>query len=117
MRLSLCSLCLLTSLLGFSQKVTRTIAIEKGQTFLNLPVHSSKSASKMRIKLDNKTLDEFSISLTDGTPEFWAFFDVSPYQGKTLNLEADVPDAKSIGFDKVVAADRFPGQDSLYKEK
>jgi fructan beta-fructosidase len=100
-----------------AQKVTRSIAIGQGHKFLNLPVHSSKNGTKMRIKAKGKTLDEFVISLTNETPEFWAFFDTTPYQGQTLEVEADAADAKTIGLDKVFPDSKFPGQENLYQEK
>lgn len=99
------------------QTITRSITIGQGQKFLNLPVHSSKNTTKVRIKLKDKVLDEFTINLTNETPEFWAFFDTTPYQGQTLTLEADAPDAVAIGFDKIFADNKFPGQENLYQEK
>lgn len=112
----------------------REIKIQKGQTFLNLPVNNSDRLLRLKIKLEDKTLDLFTINLATEKPEFWTFFDVSAYQGKTLTFEAEniprgpfrqttgdnansvIPDLKANSLETIFADFRFPGQDSLYKE-
>src|SRR5687767_1056202 len=85
--------CCLISLAVFScaqgQTLNREIPIKKGQTYLNLPVKNSSAMVRSRIKLKDKILDEFTIKLADKNPDFWVFFDVSAYQGKTLTVEVE----------------------------
>ena len=114
----------------------REIKILKGQTYLNLPVNSSDRLVRATISVDGKPLDRFTINLAEENPEFWTFFDVTAYQGKTITIQiedapnrfpgrntrnANKPDEisllKSKGFYKIFADSKFPGQDSLYKEK
>jgi fructan beta-fructosidase len=117
---------------------SRDFQIKKGQTLLNLPVSSSGRAVRATIKLDGKAITQFSINLSD-KPDFWTFFDVSPYQGKTLTLEignqgggggrggapgaqanaapAAPPELNTKALDMVFADVKYPGQDSVYKEK
>jgi sucrose-6-phosphate hydrolase SacC (GH32 family) len=114
----------------------REIKILKGQTFLNLPVNSSDRMVRATISEDGKPLDLFTINLAEKNPEFWTFFDVSAYQGKTITVEiadapnrfpgqstqntskpAEVPVLNSKGLNRIFADSKFPGQDSLYMEK
>lgn len=117
----------------------RDIQIKPGQTLLNLPVNSSSRSVRATIKLTGKAITQFNINLSDN-PEFWTFFDVTPYQGKTLTLEignspqrgfgggggtgaqtnaanATPPELNTKALDMVFADVKYPGQDSVYKEK
>ncbi len=114
----------------------REIKILKGQTLLNLPVNNSDRMVRATISVDGKPLDLFTINLAEKNPEFWTFFDVSAYQGKTITIEiadapnrfpgqnppnvsipSEIPTLNSKGLNKVFADSKFPGQDSLYIEK
>jgi fructan beta-fructosidase len=115
--------------------VKREIKIKKGQIFLNLPVNSSDRLLRVTIKIEGKILDRFTINLAaDKKPEFWTYFDVTGYQGKSLTIEAenaprlfprqtpeenvksDTPVLNPDILATIFADIRFPGQDSLYKE-
>lgn len=116
-----------------AQTLTREIAIKKGQTYLNLPVRNSGRMVRSRIKLNNQVLDEFTIKLADSDPDFWVFFDVTPYQGKKLVVEVEkvqrnrperdptVSEAGELlsadGLNLIYADTHMAGQDSLYQEK
>lgn len=125
---------------GLAQDTIRQINIEKGQVYLNLPISESNPLTKARISHDGKLLDQFTLKLTGDKPDYWVFFDVSRYQGKTLSIEvsnehipmrgafADITQSsnrkttislaeRSKGLQLVFAADHFPGQDSVYKEQ
>ncbi len=114
----------------------REIKILKGQTLLNLPVNNSDRMVRATISVDGKPLDLFTINLAEKNPEFWTFFDVSAYQGKTITIEiadapnrfpgqnppnvskpSEIPTLNSKGLNKIFADSKFPGQDSLYIEK
>lgn len=125
--------CLLTHFV-LGQTASRKIKIEKGQTYLNLPVNNSSPLVRAKITQGGNALDEFTIKLAEN-PEFWVFFDVTDYQGKTLTLEiesapqnfsggqvnvenANQSEAMNTKSLELVFADaKFPGQDSVYKEK
>lgn len=120
---------------------SRDIKIKKGQTLLNLPVNSSSPFLRAVIRLEGKAITQFNINLSDN-PEFWTFFDVSPYQGKTLTLEVAnspqrgfggpaagnqpnaanaipvmPPEINTKALDMIFADVKYPGQDSVYLEK
>jgi len=119
------------------QMKSRTIQIKKGQTLLNLPVNPAGRSVRMRILSDGKPLELSNISLSD-SPAFWTFFDVSDYQGKSITVEIEaaqqggrggppnaaaapapavVPELDTKALDMIFADTKYPGQDSVYKEK
>jgi fructan beta-fructosidase len=113
----------------------RQIKIAKGQAYLNLPVSEAGKLTRAKISVDGKVIDQFTIKFAAADPDYWVFFDVTPYQGKTLTLEIskstvegrsttnNIAHANNVVYEdpvkalKTVYADaKFPGQDSLYKE-
>jgi fructan beta-fructosidase len=117
----------------------RQIKILKGQTYLNLPVTETNKLTRAKISVDGKMIDQFTIKLATENPDYWVFFDVAPYQGKTLTLEistanilgggafTNITQATNVtkkepnedpvkGLKMVYVDTKFPGQDSLYKE-
>jgi sucrose-6-phosphate hydrolase SacC (GH32 family) len=119
---------------GQQPKLRKEIRIRKGQTYLNLPVKNSESLVRATIRLNGKPLDQFTINLANSQPDFWTFFDVTPYQGRTLVIEIEnppqrpggpqqsastttPPELKQDGLSLIHADASFPNQDSLYREK
>jgi len=115
--------------------VKKDFKIAKGQRFLNLPVNNKDQLVRATIRLNGVALDQFTINLAKTKPDFWTFFDVTPYQGKTITLEVtDAPqgfrgqgqqnistpvnsELTAKRLDMIFADTKFPGQDSLYIEK
>lgn len=114
--LCMCFIYCLLNLSAAGQVATRQIKVKKGQTYLNLPVGKSNELTKTRIKYKGKVLDEFTIKLADEEPDFWTFFDVSAYQGKTITVELENLKNDNKGLNMIFADSKFPGQDSLYNE-
>lgn len=112
----------------------RVIKVKKGDKFLALPVKDSSPLMRARIALNGKPLDLFTIRLSD-QPDYWTFFDVAPYQGKTITFEVSklpVPTAPQMQVTTVASnapVDRqailnlvtsgptFPGMENVYSEK
>jgi len=117
------------------QTVSKEFKIKKGQTYLNLPVSNSARLVRARIKTGEKTLDQFTIKLAEANPDFWTFFDVTDFQGKSIVFEIENYTPPNFGgtqspeanisneslplkaLDLVHADSKFPGIDSLYAEK
>jgi len=115
--------------------VRKEFKISKGQTVLNFPVNNTDRLVTASIRLDGKLIERFTINLAENEPDFWTFFDVTPYQGKKLTVEisnvqmsglrpsvANDNTAKPTvvnpkALDLVFSGTEFPGIDSLYKEK
>lgn len=106
---------------------TKKIKIKKGQLYLNFPVNQAAPPVKASIMLDGKPLDQFTINLANGNPQFWTYFDVSEYQGKTLVIEIENKrdgsrvesgvNTTAKGLALIFADVTYPGQDSVYREK
>jgi fructan beta-fructosidase len=66
----------------------------------------------MSFEIEEKPNLNFVIRLSSH-PDYWVFYDVSPYKGKVLKISyAGNPD----GLSKIYQDDVITGQDSLYKE-
>lgn len=118
-----------------AQPFSKEFKIKKGQTYLNLPVSNSAKLVRARINSSGKVLDQFTIKLSESNPDFWTFFDVTDYQGKSIAIEIEnytppnfggmQPTANTVSdqtlpvkaLDLVHADSKFPGMDSLYAEK
>jgi fructan beta-fructosidase len=131
---------LLTGIRAFGQNpeqtiITREIKIKKGQTYLNLPVKNSERLVQATIKLKGVPVERFTINLAFNEPDFWTFFDVIPFQGKTLTIELEkapgmfrgmlsqgsdsdnyLTTKGAKGLEKIFADSSFPGMEQLYKE-
>jgi sucrose-6-phosphate hydrolase SacC (GH32 family) len=113
----------------------REIKIRKGQTYLNLPVKNSDLLVQATISLKDIPLERFTINLAVDEPDFWVFFDVTSYQGKSLTIEiakapvmfpgmgaANAAGNEYLkisgvrGLEKIYADTTFPGKEGLYKE-
>ncbi|HEX6227274.1 MAG TPA: DUF4980 domain-containing protein [Chryseolinea sp.] len=116
------------------QPISKEYKIKKGQTYLNLPVSNSSPLVQGRIRSGSKTLDQFSIRLAEANPDFWVFFDVTAFQGKSVVFQIENYTPPNFGgtqptvtpvsnealpakaLDLIHADAKFPGMDSLYKE-
>lgn len=103
--------------LAYSQPGMREIPIGKDDRYLNFPVTMKDSLKKAQILFDGRVIDEFTINLSAGKPDYWVFFDASPYRGKTLTVRAEDLGSGKKGFDDIFSGSSFPGEDSLYKER
>ncbi|HEX8677779.1 MAG TPA: hypothetical protein VF700_11195 [Segetibacter sp.] len=69
---------------------------------------------KTRIIIDGKVFDEFTLSLSEDKPDYWTFFYLSKFQGKTLTVESENLGKQQAGFDKIFPDKTFPGKENLY---
>jgi len=130
--IALLSLAFIFPVIG--QTISKEIIIKKGQTYLNLPIGNSARMVRARIKVNGIALDQFTIKLAENNPDFWTFFDVTDFQGKSIVLEIENYSPPNFGgtqpiaspvneqmlptkaLDLVHADSKFPGMDSLYAE-
>lgn len=66
--------------------------------------------------VDGITVRDFDIPLADGTPDWWAFVDVSPFQGQTATLTVDSLSPGSSGLSSIVQSNGIVGATNLYHE-
>ena len=94
-----------------SQSIVKEYNIEK--QYLNFPIDMQQDRQKVNFVLADDTVTYSVIRIADAEPDYWVFKDVSALKGKKLKLVF----SKTVkGIDLIYQADRFTGQDSVYKE-
>lgn len=98
---------------SFSTLFACELSIKVNKRYLNMPVSQQLTSKRMTLDLNGTQIAGFNIRLTADDPEYWVFYDLADYQGKTLNISYD-GDAKALN--KIYQADTFVGQESVYME-
>jgi fructan beta-fructosidase len=83
---------------------------------LNLPVKNGAPMRRFTIVVGGKTVQDFDIELADGIPDWWAFVDLSPYQGQTATLTVNSLAPGSTGLSSVMQSNGIVGATNLYTE-
>lgn len=92
----------------------RPLTIEK--RYLNLPVKNGAPKRTLSLLVDGKPAREFKIELASSNPDWWAYMDVSEFQGKSVVLQADrlMSDSKSLTM--IEPSDTIKDSINLYHE-
>ncbi|NLZ05042.1 MAG: 2,6-beta-D-fructofuranosidase [Phycisphaerae bacterium] len=85
--------------------------------YLNFPVKSGAAKRRARVIIDDRVVREFEIELADVSPDFYAFLDVSAFQGVTATIEVDGLPRSSRGLHLISQSDEIRGAENLYREK
>src|SRR5208282_1386156 len=56
------------------------------------------------------------MELADGAADWWAFMDVSPWQGKTVTLQVNKLPEDSTALSAIEPGDTLKGAENLYRE-
>jgi len=96
-----------------SKSIDKEISITVTKQYINLPVSHKVDRAKMSFEIDGKTELNFVIRLAQSKPDYWVFFDATPYKGKVLKIKYSGPPE---GLSLVYQDDLINGNDSLYKE-
>lgn len=88
------------------------ITLKIKNRYLNIPVSHQQEKARLTFKVDNLERG-FSVRIADGEPEYWVFYNVEEFKGKSLTIACSRP---SAGLDKIYQADSIQGQSLLYKE-
>lgn len=95
------------------KSTTHDLSVTITKKYLNLPVSQEVNREKMSFEVNGKPELDFVIRLAPAKPDYWVFYDVTPFKGKVLRISyAGNPD----GLSKIYQDDVITGQDSLYKE-
>ncbi len=111
MKIEFTILLLMTFSSVFAQGVKRELTITK--KYLNFPVENAQERQRMNMNLPGTDDRSFVIRLSDGTPDYWVFSDVSAFIGKTIEIEYP---KKVKGWAEIYQSDEINGVDSLYQE-
>jgi fructan beta-fructosidase len=86
-----------------------------GRRFLLLPVKNGAPKRRVRVTSGDAVLREFEIELAEGPADFRAPLDLQPFAGKTLRLEATLPEG-STALEAITQADEDADPETLYRE-
>lgn len=89
------------------------LTIKVKRHYLNFPISQKVDRKTMHLTVNGREECRFVIRLTDGTPDYWVFQDVSMYKGKKLTLSFDGSDA---ALQKIIQADTIVGGAAMYQE-
>jgi fructan beta-fructosidase len=83
---------------------------------LNLPVNNNGPSRRVTIIVNGIPVRDFDINLADGTPDWWAFVDVSAFQGQTATVNVDNLAVGSTGLSSIVQSNGIVDATNLYQE-
>ncbi len=100
---------------GLLANATREVPINK--RYLNLPVKNGGPKRQMTVLLPGQPSHSFEIELADAKPDWWAFMDVTPFQGGKATLKVDRLAEDSTALQAIDQTDEIKDSDNLYREK
>jgi sucrose-6-phosphate hydrolase SacC (GH32 family) len=100
---------------GVLTNATREITIKN--RYLNLPVKTGGPKRQMTFSLDGQPPRKFEIELADDEPDWWAFIDVTAFQGRKATLKVDKLPENSKGLKAIDQSDAIKGSETVYTEK
>jgi autotransporter-associated beta strand protein len=83
---------------------------------LNLPVSNNGPSRRVTITVGGIPVRDFDINLADGAPDWWAFVDVSAFQGQTATITVNNLAIGSTGLSSIVQSNGIVGATNLYSE-
>jgi fructan beta-fructosidase len=94
--------------------VTRDIAID--EPYLNFPVKNGASKKRVTLSVEGRELHGFDIELADAEPDWWAFFDATPFRGKTITVKVNKLADGSKGLSSVNQTRQIRDASDPYRE-
>lgn len=86
-------------------------------SLLNLPVQNSASMRRVTVTVGGQPVRDFNIRLaTGGTPDWWAFVDVSAFANQTATLSVSSLSSVNDGFYEIIQTNGIVGGTNLYQE-
>jgi fructan beta-fructosidase len=96
--------------------IEKTLDFTISKRYINLPVRPGDRKKQVKLSIDGKFYDYFSIELADSVPEYYVFIDMEKYAGKkALIFTPNIPrDSKAIDF--ISNDNEIKGIENLYNE-
>ena len=94
--------------------ITRDIDIQK--PYLNFPVKNGAPVRRVSVLVNGRQERAFDIELADGTPDWWAFMDATPFSGKMVEVKVDKLPENSTGLNSIDQSDGIKGSQNMYHE-
>ena len=93
---------------------TRNLTVRK--RYLNLPVKNGAPKRRLSLLVDGLVVREFDIELADTTPDWWAFLELTAWQGKLLTIKVEKLREDSPALNAIEQGEAIKGADDLYRE-
>lgn len=93
-----------------------TLELEADKKYLNLPVKNGAARRWMSLLVDGRVERDFEIELADGSPDWWAFVELTPFKGRTVTVRVDDLPADSAALKAIEQSDTIKGGENLYRE-
>ena len=85
--------------------------------YLNLPVKTGSTSHRFELVIDGLVTHEFFVELADTvTPDFYAFLDLSNFQGKQALIRVDSLPASTTNLSSLVWSNGIVGANTFYEE-
>ena len=97
------------------QNASREISLE--HPYLNLPIKNGGPKRQMSVAIAGQPPRQFEIELADGEPDWWAFMDIAPFQGKHATITVDKLPGESAGLKAIDQSDEIKNTATLYQEQ
>ena len=100
---------------GLPAKATRQwVASER---YLLFPIKNGAPKQRVRLVVDGQAEAPNVMELAPGTPDWWAFRDITDLRGKTITLEADNLPADNAGWQAIRQGNEIKGGEDIYRER
>ena len=83
---------------------------------LNLPVKNGAAMKRVTVTVGGNAVRDFNIQLADGTPDWWAFVDVSAFSNEVTTVSVNSLAPGSTGLSSIVQTNGIVGGTNLYTE-
>ncbi|MDB6040883.1 MAG: sacC [Verrucomicrobiales bacterium] len=100
---------------GLLTNATRELMLKN--RYLNLPVKTGGPKRQVSVLVEGQPPRNFEIELADSNPDWWAFMDVTPFQGKKATVKVDKLPGDSTALSAIDQSDAIKNSESLYTEK
>ena len=94
-----------------AQSTSLSFRIEK--RYINIPVEAKSARQRVVFDLGNGDSTAAVIRVATSKPDYWVWRDMSNLMGRTITIRFS---EQVGGISRIHQDDKFPGQDSLYRE-
>ncbi|HEY5909200.1 MAG TPA: GH32 C-terminal domain-containing protein [Verrucomicrobiae bacterium] len=84
--------------------------------YLNLPVKNGAQMRRVSLLTNGRAVREFDIELADTAPDWWAFLDLAPFQGRTVTIQVNKLREDSSALQLIEQTDEIKNAANLYRE-
>lgn len=99
----------------------REINVAPSDKYLNVPIHGWSSSHDyqnvlVRVSHQNESIVEFTADLANYDPDWWAFYPIESFQGKTVTIETTSM-AEKEAIDMIYTSSEIPESSDMYSER